>query len=125
MHQTTIRFSSDVWELLEREAGQLGVSAAQYIRESVLVRVMYTAGRRGDPQMGAAIQIASRQEPTALGRGQAAERRTEDAVEDALSALESSEALWAQGRLARERARLLREAAHHARGLTPHARSGT
>src|SRR4051812_37032754 len=52
MRATTVRFGTDLWEMLEREAGRSGVSVAQYIRESALARLAYTAGRRGDPDMG-------------------------------------------------------------------------
>jgi hypothetical protein len=52
MRATTVRFGTDLWEMLEREAGKSGVSVAQYIRESALARLAYTAGRRGDPDMG-------------------------------------------------------------------------
>jgi hypothetical protein len=104
MHQTTIRFSSDMWELLEGEAAELGVSAAQYIREATLARIMYLAGRRGDVAIGNTLDVASQREPTV--------RRKGEAVEHAREVLESSEAVWAQSRIARERARLLRDARH-------------
>jgi GAF domain-containing protein len=39
MRATTIRFSDDLWEDLEREAGRRGVSAAQFIRDSTLLRI--------------------------------------------------------------------------------------
>jgi hypothetical protein len=103
MHQTTIRFSADSWAVLEHEAAKLGVSAAQYIREAVLARVMYTAGRRGDAEMEGALRQAIAPEDRL--------NRREHAIEHAHVGLEGSEALWAQGRLARERARLLRDQA--------------
>jgi aminopeptidase N len=101
MHQTTIRFSSDNWAGLEREAARLGVSAAQYIREAALMRIMYTAGRRGDREMDDALKKAAGSEPFL--------ERRDRAIEHAHEELESSEALWSQGRIARERARILRE----------------
>ena len=109
MHQTTIRFSADNWALLEHEAAELGVSAAQYIREAVLARVMYTAGRRGDTEMHGALQQAIAPDLRL--------NRREQAMEHAHVGLEGSEALWAQGRVARERARLLREQALEKRRL--------
>src|SRR5215212_3173672 len=39
MRATTIRFSDDLWEDLEREADRRGVSAAQFIRDSTLLRI--------------------------------------------------------------------------------------
>jgi hypothetical protein len=95
MHQTTVRFGADLWAELEREAAQAGVSIAQYVREAALARLAYSAGQRGEtppmPAKGGA--------PT--GSVAAGER--------ALGEAESSDALWAQGQQARERARLLRE----------------
>ena len=101
MHQTTIRFSSDNWAVLELEAAALGVSAAQFIREATLMRIMYTAGRRGGREMDEALKKAAGHEPFLERQGRAIEHAHEE--------LESSEALWSQGRMARERARLLRE----------------
>jgi len=43
MRATTVRFSADLWELLEREAARSGVSVAQYVREAALGGL---AGRR-------------------------------------------------------------------------------
>ena len=48
MHQTTVRFSPDLWESLEDESKQLGVSVAQYLREAAIARLAYAAGRVGD-----------------------------------------------------------------------------
>src|SRR3954453_9681977 len=39
MRATTIRFSDDLWDDLEREAQSRGVSAAQFIRDSALLRL--------------------------------------------------------------------------------------
>jgi hypothetical protein len=39
MHQTTIRFGPDTWAALQAEAERLGVSAAQYVRDSALSRL--------------------------------------------------------------------------------------
>jgi Ribbon-helix-helix protein, copG family len=41
---TTIRFPSDLWEQLEREARRQGISTAQYVRDAALYRVAFTAG---------------------------------------------------------------------------------
>lgn len=96
MHQTTVRFGSDTWSLLELEAARLGVSAAQYVRDSTLARLAYTAGRE---------HAAAPDGPFAWA----------DAELEALAARidgdgESSAALRAQGEIARARAEL-REAA--------------
>jgi hypothetical protein len=58
MHQTTVRFGSDLWTALEREATRLGVSVAQYIREAALARLVYAAGQRGDDQFDLALEVA-------------------------------------------------------------------
>jgi hypothetical protein len=82
MHQTTIRFSADLWAALERESAALGVSVAQFVRESALARLMYEAGRRGGAPVVAAV-----------GRVEA------DAARGASrSAFEDSAASWVEGR---------------------------
>ena len=48
MRATTIRFGEDLWELLEREAAEQGVSTAQLIREAAIMRVAALAAHRGD-----------------------------------------------------------------------------
>lgn len=55
MRATTIRFSEDVWELLEREAKRQGVSTAQLIRDAAVLRVAYLSGRRGDDEATAGL----------------------------------------------------------------------
>ncbi len=55
MRATTIRFSEDVWELLEREARRQGVSSAQLIRDAAVMRVAYLAGQRGDDEAAAGL----------------------------------------------------------------------
>ena len=49
MRATTVRFSDDLWSLLEQEAAASGVSAAQFVRDSTVVRIAYLMGRRGEP----------------------------------------------------------------------------
>jgi hypothetical protein len=58
MHQTTLRFSPETWEALQVESYRAGVSVAQYVREAALLRVAYAAGRRGDPELEAAMRAA-------------------------------------------------------------------
>lgn len=48
MHATTVRFSEDLWELLEREARGQGVSVAQFVRDAALMRVASVMARRGE-----------------------------------------------------------------------------
>jgi hypothetical protein len=48
MRATTVRFSDDLWELLELEASRDGVSAAQFVRDATLLRIGILTGRRGD-----------------------------------------------------------------------------
>lgn len=55
MRATTVRFSEELWRLLEEEAAREGVSAAQYVRDATVMRVGYTMGRRGDAAMESAL----------------------------------------------------------------------
>jgi hypothetical protein len=48
MRATTIRFSAELWTVLEREARREGVSVAQYVRDAALFRVAYGMGERSD-----------------------------------------------------------------------------
>ncbi len=48
MHATTVRFTDDLWELLEGEAARQGVSVAQFVRDAALMRVASVMGRRGE-----------------------------------------------------------------------------
>jgi hypothetical protein len=48
MHATTVRFTDDLWQLLEREAAAQGVSVAQFVRDAALMRVATVMSRRGD-----------------------------------------------------------------------------
>lgn len=52
MRATTIRFTPELWALLQREATREGVSVAQYVRDAALFRVAYSAGirREQDPE---------------------------------------------------------------------------
>lgn len=48
MRATTVRFSDDLWQLVEREAGVQGISAAQFVRDAALLRAAALMGARGD-----------------------------------------------------------------------------
>src|SRR6478752_4593141 len=48
MRATTVRFSEDLWELLEAEAATQRISAAQFVRDSAIMRLGILSGRRGD-----------------------------------------------------------------------------
>ena len=59
MRATTIRFTPELWALLQREAEREGVSVAQYVRDAALVRVAYSAGERGERDDQAATAAPS------------------------------------------------------------------
>jgi len=113
MHQTTIRFDSELWRRIDAEARRIGVSAAQYIRDATLIRLTQdmstSAGAEARPsKASAAISAAG-----VIGT--------------------ESQAVWAQARQARERARALRDssrrlaemrAARPWRGAAPHGPAG-
>jgi hypothetical protein len=48
MRATTVRFSEDLWELLEAEAATQSISAAQFVRDAAIMRLGILSGRRGD-----------------------------------------------------------------------------
>ena len=70
MRATTVRFSEDLWRLLEREAEREGVSAAQFIRDASVMRAAYAMGRRGEAGYEAVAQLG----PTAATATAAAPR---------------------------------------------------
>jgi hypothetical protein len=95
-HQTTIRFSEDLWERLQRAAGELDMSAAQYIREA-------TRARLDVPQPPQARM--SKDDPAATPLSD----ETHAARSEAQERVQDSSALWEQGRQARLRATQLRD----------------
>lgn len=48
MRATTVRFSDDLWQLIDREATLQGISAAQFVRDAALLRAAALMGARGD-----------------------------------------------------------------------------
>ena len=56
MRATTIRFTEDLWQQLERESAAQGTSAAQLIRDATILRLAHLAGRRGDAEAVATIE---------------------------------------------------------------------
>lgn len=67
MRATTIRFTPELWALLQREASREGVSVAQYVRDAALFRVAYSAGvRREDEPDGTPDPFAPSSAPTAV-----------------------------------------------------------
>ena len=111
MHQTTVRFGPDLWEALEQECALLGVSVAQYIRESALTRLVYAAGRRGDDEFELALELATGSDaetaPEPPGRGDPPPKpsQAQEAHARALDEQSQAAALVAQGELARARSR--------------------
>lgn len=93
-HQTTIRFTAELWAQLEEAAAGLDVSVAHYIRDAARARLEEA------PAHPAGYQPAI-----------AARNRSSEAKLKAFDEAESSAALWEQGRLVRERARVLRDEA--------------
>jgi GAF domain-containing protein len=56
MRATTIRFGEDLWDILEREATEQGMSAAQLIREAAIIRIAMLAARRGDTELDVSVE---------------------------------------------------------------------
>ena len=59
MRATTVRFSEDLWRLVEAEAEREGVSAAQFIRDASVMRAAYAMGRRGEAAYEALAQLGT------------------------------------------------------------------
>ena len=59
MRATTVRFSEDLWQLLEDESTLQGISAAQFVRDATIVRLAFLAGRRGDSDSEQSIEAIS------------------------------------------------------------------
>src|SRR3954464_459953 len=48
MRATLVRFGPDLFEDLKTEAERCGISVAQFVREAVVARIAYNAGKRGE-----------------------------------------------------------------------------
>jgi hypothetical protein len=76
MRAATIRFTEDLWGLLEREAEAQGISVAQLVRDSALMRVAFAMGARGDDEARATVRSLALErleldvDPAALGNGE-------------------------------------------------------
>jgi len=114
MHQTTVRFGPDLWQAIELEAQRAGVSVAQYVRDSALMRVSYTRGRDGDPHYEQALNAVTMPDGDAppVERARHAAARTRENVEDAVAlqsqtaqAVRHTQKLRDEARRARQRHR--------------------
>jgi hypothetical protein len=112
MHQTTVRFGPDLWEAVEAECTRLGVSAAQYVRESALARLAYAAGRRHEEDYEYALVAAGVSSVEQEERAGGLERARAQVIATAEAASENvsdATAVGAQSELVRMRARAIRE----------------
>jgi hypothetical protein len=81
MHQTTVRFGGDLWEALEAECAEAGVSIAQYVREAALARLVYAAGKRSNPELELALITALERDTVEVGAGLAIHRASDEQAE--------------------------------------------
>jgi hypothetical protein len=119
MHQTTIRFGSDLWRALSLAAEEQGTSVAQYVREAAVARMAQGSRSGGSPEAATAgaadtDRRRSAERPHDADRGAAARSASRDQVE-------GSRAVWAQGQQARAQARAVREESARIRALRPAA----
>jgi GAF domain-containing protein len=99
MRATTVRFAESLWTLVEREAEREGVSAAQFIRDASVMRAAYAMGRRGDPEMEAALGNTPAAPAAPAANGDDGRRAALDAVAAAVADRERLAALQATGLL--------------------------
>jgi hypothetical protein len=59
MRATTVRFSDDLWALLEAEAAEQGISAAQFVRDAAIMRLGILSGRRGDLEAALTLEAVA------------------------------------------------------------------
>jgi GAF domain-containing protein len=91
MRATTVRFGEDLWSMLERESRRLGISAAQFVRDSTIMRLSMLAGSRGDPD--AELMIAGIAARSAGRRASVPELAEALAEPGRLAALKSADLL--------------------------------
>src|SRR5689334_15996358 len=72
MRATTVRFSEDLWELLEAEASRQGISAAQFVRDAAMLRLGTLSARRGDGSAATTLEALA----AGALRGRAADHAT-------------------------------------------------
>jgi hypothetical protein len=61
MHPTAVRFSDQMWRLIQTQAAEEGVSSSQFIREAVLARLLLAEMERdGGRDWRRALGIARR-----------------------------------------------------------------
>ncbi len=60
MHATTVRFTEDLWQLVDREATAQGISSAQFVRDAALLRAATLIGQRGDEEELLDIEAVAR-----------------------------------------------------------------
>lgn len=58
MHRTTLMISDDLWERVQEQAAQRGISASQYIREAVIAVLYYELAQAGDRDIANALLLA-------------------------------------------------------------------
>jgi len=116
MHQTTVRFSPDLWAALEVECSRLGISSAHYLREAALARLAYTAGLRGNPDYEEALveagaaRVPPPEEPARQTRALATVDAATEHVLAATAVSAQSELVWRRAREVRAQAAELRRA---------------
>lgn len=110
MHQTTVRFGPDLWEEIELEAERAGVSVAQYVRDSALMRVAYMRGREADLHYETALHV--------VGDDGKDWPSIEHSVERTRSTVEDAAALVAQTAQAIRHTRAVRDEARGRRDET-------
>ena len=106
MHQTTVRFSSQLWDELRRTADREGISVAQYLRDAAVIRMTYEA---------AGGERTARDEPARTASPASSGDRLASLREEIRDTRSESSAVWAQGEHARARASALREQSAEAR----------
>ena len=74
MRATLVRFGPDLFEDLKAEAERSGISVAQFVREAVVARIAYNAGKRGERSLDGGH--SARENARALRDESAASRRS-------------------------------------------------